>query len=892
MLFVYRSLRWHLVGLIFIVGMVLDAIAVDPTAPIPPMFVTSLSSSIHKDISSALVLDNGMEVVLIENHANPMVACFVIVRCGQRDETEDVAGVSHFLEHAIFDGTENRSKKQLYDDFDFLGSYVNASTKHDFTEFFILSPKENFPASLDLLRDMIFHSVFPADTLEQERGIVLEEIGKDLDRPSEQADNLFYRMMYQGTPYRHSILGSTAGIGAISREEVVDYYQTYYVPNNMICVVIGDFQPKEMMGVVDAAFGQYPPGEVPEKELLNLSSFFTTAANRIVFYRGDVDKCYLRVGIEAPTVWSEDYYAMQVLIDILETQLEDKLITPDDSLITGVSMHYFEDRDFATLNFYLDVPANQSVYNALIKFHTKLSQIRNWITEDRVDAVMQARLAEDILQGQRLHMYGMLNSHVFARGGYPLWRYWDTNFGAVTVDQLHQVADKDLIDAPFIATCLVPFPEVLDTETMEPAETLILEATLDNRMRVIIQQNMDAPIFAAHLLAKGRAFHEGRERAGYADMIHRMFSDGSQIVGDMSLSDALQQIGANLVTTDMAFIPYDDYRTTPTHSFVRLECLDDFRNEALDILGQIVTQPNITPESLSKVKQELTGIVSSKEARTTWKADRLFVRKILGDDHPLAQSEFGTMMSVEAATLEGIQDFYNSYFSGANLILTIVTSGTPEIVLDKVTRAFSTNYAPGKDRHWAGLFPPIEYPTPPNNVSGRFEEVHGKKQSAVRLGTVFRAMNPEDRAALQLWNRRVSDQLAFVIREEHGWAYSVGSSVWFVDDWAVWQARWGTAPANVDSSIVVAKDIVQGCLEEMLSSHEMEKLVNQLLRGGGMRRMTRINQAMYLGLSEMDGQDRDWDHWSASIRTVTGEKAHQTVGKYFDIKKVLEVVVR
>ena len=631
---------------------------------------------------------------------------------------------------------------------------------------------------------------------------------------------------------------------------------------------------------------------MPERELLSLSSFFTTAANRIVFYKGDVDKCYLRVGIEAPTVWSEDYYAMQVLVDILETQLENTLISPDDSLITGVSNHYFEDRDFATLNFYLDVPANQQVYLAYSRLYSVLFGIHNWITEDRVDAVLQARFAEDVLQGQRLHMYGMLNSHVFARGGYPFWRYQDTNFEAVTVDQLHQVADKYLIDSPFIATCLVPFPEVLDTEMMKPVETVMLEATLDDRMKVIIQQSMDAPIFAAHLLVKGRAFHEGKERAGYADMIHRMISDGSQMVGDRSLSDALQQIGADLVTTDMAFIPYDDYRTTPTHSFVRLECLDDFRDEALDILGQIVTQPNITSESLSKVKQEMTGIISSKEARTTWKADRLFLRKILGDEHPLTQSEFGTMMSVDAATLEGVQDFYKSYFSGTNLILTIVTSATPEIVLDKMTRAFSTNYVSGKVRHWAGLSPPIEYPTPPQSVSDRFEEVHGKKQSAVRLGTVFRAVDPEDRAALQLWNRWVSDRLAFVIREEHGWAYSVGSSVWFVDDWAVWQARWGTAPANVDSSIVVAKDIVQACLKEMLTDHEMEKLVNQLLRSGGMRRMTRINQAMYLGLSEMDGQDRNWDRWSESLRNVTLEDVQRVGSKYFDFNSIVEVVVR
>ncbi|KPL06068.1 hypothetical protein AMJ86_09975, partial [bacterium SM23_57] len=693
--------------------------------------------------SSSTILDNGMEVVLIENHANPMIACFVIVRSGQRDETEDIAGVGHFLEHAIFDGTEYRSKKELYDAFDFLGSYVNASTKRDYTEFFILSPKENFVSSLDLLREMIFHSVFPPDTLEQERGIVLEEIKRDLDRPSEKADNLFYRLIYKGTPYAHSILGSVAGISAMPRSAVLDFYETHYVPNNMICVVIGDFQPQDMSTIIDSTFDRYPPGKLAKKELLDLSSLFSTSANHIIKYRSDVDKYYLRVGIEAPTVWSEDYYAMLVWTEILEPYLQKHLIMPQDSSIISLGLDYVEDRDFASLNFYIDVGSELLVDRAVDRLFQSLATFPYWISEERVSAAIQSKRSRDLLQGQRLHMYGLLNSRIFARGGYALWRYRDEYLGKVTLNDVLQSADKYMSYPSFVASCLVPFSSEMTEGAVETTEDVTVRKTLGNGMKIIVHQDGDAPIFAAHLLAKGRSAREGPHRAGYVDLIHRILAT-SLPVPNASLEDLVQQIGAEFETTDNPYIPYDDYRTSPTHSFLRMECLDGFRDNALSLLSEIVTLTPIGVENLQRAKTEQLGILSSRNARVSYRADRLFLTTMLGADHPLAQPEFGMYQTIESATAEAVASFYNMYFSGSNLILTVVTSKEPEEIIDMAASKFIS-------------LPQCELEAVvwrvPRDTVGYFEEEFGKKQSAVRLGMVLRSIVPEDRAALEVWNR-------------------------------------------------------------------------------------------------------------------------------------------
>ena len=833
-------------------------------------------------VSSATVLDNGMEVVLIENHANPMIACFLVVRSGQRDETEDVAGVGHFLEHAIFDGTEHRSKKQLYEDFDVLGSYVNASTKREYTEFFILSPKETFNGSLELLRDMIFHSTFPPDTLEQERGIVLEELRRDFDQPTEQADDLFYRTMYKDTPYARPILGSEAGLARLPRERLVEFYRLHYVPNNMVCVVIGDFQSPAMTTVIDSTFGEYARGQIPPKVALDLSSLISSSVNHVTEYDGKVDKCYLRVGIEIPNVWSEDYYPARLAAEMLNPYFQMHLNETPDSSISDISVEYFEDRDFATLNFYVDVPRRSLVDTAVMGLFQMLSALHDWITDERVAAAIQAHRSQDILQGQRLHMYGMMNSQIFARGGYPMWKFQYEHWGRVTANEEMAVADEYLSYPQYVATCLVPYSEASQPQTTSQQAKTTVRGKLVNGMVVVVRQDRDAPIFAAHLLVKGRAFREGPTRAGYADVLHRVLGQ-ALVVDGKPLDDALQKIGAELETTDNPNIPYDDYRTSPEYSYLRMECLDEYRTEALNLLGGIVTQSPIDSVTVSRAKTELVGVLSSKQTSASWRANQLFLSTMLGADHPLAQSEFGSRATVGAVTARKIASYYRSYFAGTNVILTVITASSPRQILEQARATFASLPAI--------KLPDLKY-APPPDVGGRVEEAFGKKQSAVRLGTVLRYVDPADRAALEVWNGIVSDRLAFVIREERGWAYSIGSSLWFVDNWALWRAGWGTGPENVDTSIAVARGILAQCLTEVPDSLQVRRIVNQLLRDEGMRRMTRINQAMVMGLAELDGVDRSWDLWSQAIQRVTGQELVRIAGKYLDVNKVVEVVVR
>ena len=169
---------------------------------------------------SVFYLDNGMEIILVENYANPMIAAFTIVKTGSRNEDAATNGAAHFLEHLLFNGTKTRTQKQLYDEMDFYGGYNNAHTGPDYTNYMVLIPKDFIAQGMDIQADMLFNSTLPEEKFEKERSIVIEEIGRNADRPTYQVQNHFLRTFFDGTPYERPVLGTVSTISHLQRKQV------------------------------------------------------------------------------------------------------------------------------------------------------------------------------------------------------------------------------------------------------------------------------------------------------------------------------------------------------------------------------------------------------------------------------------------------------------------------------------------------------------------------------------------------------------------------------------------------------------------------------------------------------------------------------------------------
>jgi zinc protease len=191
-------------------------------------------------------LDNGLQVILKENHSSPLISSVVVVKAGSKYEDDKNNGFTHLLEHMLFNGTENRTREDINEGIKDYGGYINAFTRQEMTGYLVVMPAEFIEEGLDIQSDQLFNSILPADEFPKERDIVVEEIKKDSDVESNVAYDYFNSVVFKGTPYARPVIGYEETIRNVTRDEVMAYYKKYYVPNNMIAFVTGDFESDAM----------------------------------------------------------------------------------------------------------------------------------------------------------------------------------------------------------------------------------------------------------------------------------------------------------------------------------------------------------------------------------------------------------------------------------------------------------------------------------------------------------------------------------------------------------------------------------------------------------------------------------------------------------------------
>jgi zinc protease len=187
------------------------------------------------------VLDNELTVILKKSDVLPVISVQVWVKTGSIYETEQTNGISHFLEHLVFKGTEKYLVNQISKKIESYGGILNAGTSKEYTVYFVDIPKEGIENAFDVISQLVFHATFPEDELEKERLVVIEEIKRYEDNPRNVLYENFNNKMFTLSAYKWRILGKEENIRTLPREEIINYYKTHYHPKNMVLSICGDF---------------------------------------------------------------------------------------------------------------------------------------------------------------------------------------------------------------------------------------------------------------------------------------------------------------------------------------------------------------------------------------------------------------------------------------------------------------------------------------------------------------------------------------------------------------------------------------------------------------------------------------------------------------------------
>ncbi len=203
-------------------------------------------------------LDNGLRVIVKEVHSAPIVAVDIWVGTGAADEHPDEIGISHFLEHMFFKGTEKRPAGQMDLEIKGLGGYNNAATSYDYTHYYVVLPSEHYLKALDILSDAVLNSTFPPEEIEREREVVLREIDRKEDSPWGKLFTEFLERTFADNPYGRPILGTAESLASIDHDAFKRYVGRAYRPSNLVVAIVGDVDTEKALESVREIFGKIP----------------------------------------------------------------------------------------------------------------------------------------------------------------------------------------------------------------------------------------------------------------------------------------------------------------------------------------------------------------------------------------------------------------------------------------------------------------------------------------------------------------------------------------------------------------------------------------------------------------------------------------------------------
>ena len=265
------------------------------------------------------VLPNGVRIITEEIEHVRSAAIGLWVGAGSRDEQEGNQGISHFIEHMFFKGTEHRTARALAESLEAVGGQINAFTTKEYTCYYAKVLDEDLDLAIDVLSDMFFHSLFDEKEVDKEKNVVIEEIKMYEDSPDELIHDLFSEHVWNEHPLGKPILGTEESINSLSREKIMSFLSEHYAPENVVIAVAGKIKHDDVVAKLSGQFGTFLRGGCRVLE-------GSPAGQKVEHYqKKDTEQMHILLGVPGLGQDDDDIYAMHIFNNILGGGLSSRL---------------------------------------------------------------------------------------------------------------------------------------------------------------------------------------------------------------------------------------------------------------------------------------------------------------------------------------------------------------------------------------------------------------------------------------------------------------------------------------------------------------------------------------------------------------------------------------
>ena len=819
------------------------------------------------------VLENGLTVIVHEDHKAPIVAVNVWYHVGSKDERPGRTGFAHLFEHLMFNGSEHFND-DWFKAMERVGATgMNGTTGQDRTNYFQEVPRDALAFALWMESDRMGHllGALTQERLDEQRGVVLNE--------KRQGDNQPYRIAWRlitqntwpaGHPYSWEVIGSEEDLKAATLEDTHAWFKEFYGPANAVLVIAGDVDTSEAVELARRAFGDIPPGPPVQRHKAYIAK---RSGTQRMTAQDRVPQARLHKVWNIPPYGTTEGNLLSVAAGVLADGKTSRLyrrLVHDEQLATDVNAWAGLSEIAGQFMIIASVRSGVSVDAVEQAIDEELARLlKEGPEEDELQRI-KAGFEADFVRGcERVGGFGG-KSDVLARNavltGDPA--YYKTVLRETldaTRTAVRDTARAWLSDGAFVLT-VEPFPEyrastngmdrsAVPFPTLKPQPQLpaFQRATLANGLRVVLAERQETPLVQMALLVPSGFAADRGGAAGTASLTAAMLDEGTRSRDALALSAELDALGARLSTG-----------CGPDTITVSLNTLTRHLDKAVELFADVVVNPTFPESDFKRLQQQRLAAIQREKSDPNGVALRVLPRLVFGEGHPYAAplSGNGDEAGVAALTRDDLQRFYARWFRPEQATLTVAGAVTLEEVLPILERRFGAWRAVSKD---SGALPfegldasaPVAKRTSILYVIDRPDAA----QSVIVAGCPAAAKREADEAAIQVMNTILggsfTSRINMNLREDKHWSYGARTSLL---DMRGERAFLCSTSVQADKTAEALRELKQEVLgmqtERPPTSAEVEKVVTDLtLRLGGQWETLSavgdvMQQVVRLGLSE------------------------------------------
>ena len=794
-------------------------------------------------------LKNGLNVLLMESHKSPVVSVQMWVRTGSADEQKGEEGISHFIEHLVFKGTEKFKVGEIASIVEGAGGELNAYTSFDQTVFYVTISKEFAETGLDVISQMMGFPAFDATEIDNEREVVIEEIKRGQDSPGRVASQLLFSTAYKKHPYGIPVIGFDKNIRKVSKKTLVNYYQSRYVPKNMFLVVSGDFQSVDMKKQVTDYFSKFVPYKLRnvKRKTEPKQTQPRIKTQKVPFSE---NFCYLTWKI--PKIDHKDIPALDLLSMVLgsgDTSRLVKKLRIDEAIVKSVGASSFTPKDNGLFLVSFDAPF-ENYPKALDVIHEEIigvlnhppsqEEINRAITQIESDQFYSMETV-DGLSRQMGHYHFYMNDVQYFK------KYLAQIYKIKPID-LQKVAKKYFAKASFVSTAiskehskdieklvknwLIKFDSEMKKTKIsiskqkaksrkkiawDPTKTIhkkteTIKKVLPNGMTILLRHSSETPVIAARAAFLGGVRAEGELLEGTSELFSRTWTSGTSKLTEEQISTQVEDMAAGLG----AFAG----RNTVGLS---LEVLKPFESEAADLFSEVLTNSLWPSAIVDREKIIQKEQIKSKSENPTQIAVSLFMNEMF-KNHPYQRDILGQLDQIQNIQQKHMSEYWNRIGNTQNLSL-IVTGNFDTQVWEKQIDQISKNMKKGKkfDQSF-----PVQKLKSDKHIFQKIE----REQSHIIVGYRGLTLTDEERYTLHIMESILSGQggrLFIELRDKKSLAYSVSPIRMEGLDCGYFGGYIGCSPEKSATAIRMLKEQFQRLTEESVDAKELDRAQRYLI---------------------------------------------------------------